>query len=329
MAGGDLRPGPRDVEGRPSHFYMGSDIYEDNVTGAFDGHLDMFLDHLRVERGLAANTVEAYGRDVRRFLDDFEARDAGPLEKVDRSRVMSYLMDLGRLGLSPRSRARNLSALRRFFGFLVREGQIQANPAQDLDAPKGAKKLPRVMTEQEVETLLGAPDTDQPGGLRDRAMIEVMYATGLRVTELVSLETGQVNLEAGYLRTRGKGSKERLVPLGDEARDWVRRYTAEVRGLFVKEGRSRYLFLNRQGGKLSRQYFWRRLGQYAVQAGLKRKISPHTLRHSFATHLLTHGADLRAVQMMLGHSDISTTEIYTHVTRERLQQMHQRLHPRG
>ena len=295
----------------------------------FDYYLDLFLDHLRVERGLAANTVEAYGRDVRRFLDFLAGRDKAGIEAAGRSTVMAWLLDLDRAGVGPRSRARGLSALKGFFNFLVREGHLKHNPAGDVETPRTTAHLPQVLSMEEVETLLAAPDISTPGGLRDKAMLELLYATGLRVSELLAVEIGRLNFEAGYLRTMGKGSKERLVPFGDEARDWMKRYMTESRDRFLGRRTSPFLFLSRRGGKLSRQYFWRKVRDYALTAGIRKSISPHSLRHSFATHLLSRGADLRAVQMMLGHADISTTEIYTHVARERLQQIHRQYHPRA
>lgn len=295
----------------------------------FNHCLDLFLDHLRVERGLAANTVEAYGRDVRRFLDFIAAKGLPGLESASRSTIMSYLLSLSEAGLGARSRARALSALKGFFAFLVREGLIRRDSAADMESPRSRASLPQPLSVDEVESFLAAPSVDTPGGLRDKAMLEVLYATGLRVSELVGLEVGQVNLEIGYVRTMGKGSKERLVPLGDTAKAWAQRYLDEGRDRFLGCLASPYLFLSRRGTKLSRQYFWRKVRDYSQEAEIHKKISPHSLRHSFATHLLAHGADLRSVQMMLGHADISTTEIYTHVTRERLKKIHRAYHPRA
>ena len=311
------------MEGEPS-FFVEWLAPMDN-----DQYLDLFLDHLRVERGLAANTVEAYGRDVRRFLDDLAAQGAPDPLKVRRSAVMSHLLRLGQSGVGPRSRSRALSALKGFYGFLVKEGLASGNPAADMEGAKHPSYLPRTLDPAEVEALLNAPDPNDPSGLRDRAMLEVLYATGLRVSELVGLQMPHVHLEAGYVRTMGKGSKERLVPLGDEAKVWVERYLREARPFLARGRPASDLFLSRRSARLSRQYFWRKVRDYALAARIAKTISPHTLRHSFATHLLARGADLRSVQMMLGHADISTTEIYTHVTRERLKSLHQRLHPRG
>ena len=299
------------------------------MTGKFEDSLDLFLDHLRVERGLSANTVDSYGRDLRRFLDFLDEKNFLTLSSVNRSHLMGYLIHLSQAGLAARSRSRVLSALRGYFRFLVREGVTDHNPATGIESPQRIKHLPQVLSVEEIETLLNSPDTSTRGGLRDKAMLELLYATGLRVSELVSTQLSLVNLEAGYLRTMGKGSKERLVPLGDEASLWVKRYLTEAREGLLNRQNSVYLFVSRRGTKMSRQYFWRKLGEYALRAGIDKKISPHTLRHSFATHLLTHGADLRAVQMMLGHADISTTEIYTHVARERLKAVHKQYHPRA
>lgn len=299
------------------------------MTQGFTHYLDTFLDHLRVERGLSANTIEAYGRDVRRFLDSSAVRTLPGLDAVGRSAVMGHLLELSRTGLGARSRSRTLSAIKGFFSFLLKEGVLDKNPAADVEAPKAHKSLPKALSLDEVDALLAAPDPEDSGGLRDRAMLEVLYATGLRVSELIGLDIGQVHLDAGYLRTMGKGSKERLVPLGDAARHWTQRYLAESRDRFLGRRTSRYLFLNRRGSKLSRQYFWRKVRDYSRLAGIRKAISPHSLRHSFATHLLARGADLRSVQMMLGHADISTTEIYTHVTRERLKRIHEQHHPRA
>ncbi|MBW1708876.1 MAG: site-specific tyrosine recombinase XerD [Deltaproteobacteria bacterium] len=292
-------------------------------------NLDLFLDHLRVERGLAVNTVEAYGRDIRRFLDYVYDKGLSGPESASRSTIMSYLLYLSQNNLSARSRARALSVIKSFYAFLVNEDLMNRNPASDLETPRALIHLPQTLSFKEVESLLAAPDSNLIGGLRDKAMLELIYATGLRVSELVGLQSAHINIEAGYIRTMGKGSKERLIPLGDVARDWIKQYCNEARPGLVKRGTSPYLFLNRRGTKLSRQYFWRKLKEYALAAGIRKKISPHSLRHSFATHLLERGADLRAVQMMLGHADIATTQIYTHVTRERLKKVHQQYHPRA
>lgn len=291
--------------------------------------LDLYLDHLRVERGLAANTIDAYALDIRRFLDYLAEKQLGGPEAAERSHFMSYMLRLNSSGLGARSRARALSALKNFYLFLVKEGFVTRNPAADFDPPKSVVYLPQTLSPEEVDALLASPDTGNPSGLRDKALLELMYATGLRVSECVNLETAHANLEAGYLRTMGKGSKERLVPMGDEARNWIKRYLTEARPVLLKNRHCPFLFLNRRGTGLSRQYIWRKIKEYGLIAGIRKKISPHGLRHSFATHLIEGGADLRAVQMMLGHSDIATTQIYTHVTRERLKKIHHQYHPRA
>lgn len=299
------------------------------MTREADYIFDMFLDHLRVERGLASNTIEAYGRDINRYLDFLEDRGSPAPEKANRSLVMSYLIELSHAGIGARSRSRALSALKGFYSFLSKEGIIEENPAGNIDSPKSPTYLPKYLSQDEVENLLAAPDLETAGGLRDKAMLELLYACGLRVSELIGLQISQVNLEAGYLRTMGKGSKERLIPFGDEAGRWIKNYINGSRGALLGNKTSAYLFLNRRGSGLSRQYFWRKVRDYSVQANIRKTISPHTLRHSFATHLLAHGADIRSVQMMLGHSDISTTEIYTHVADARLKNIHREKHPRG
>jgi integrase/recombinase XerD len=299
------------------------------VTDTFTHYLDLYLSHLRVERGLSGNTVEAYGRDVNRYLVYLEQNQKSGPESASRTMILGYLVHLSQAGIGARSRARALSALKGFYGFLVKEGLMEANPASDVESPKLSTYLPSVLSEDDVDRLLAAPDVETPGGLRDRAMLELLYATGMRVSELLNVETAHMNLEAGYIRTRGKGSKERLIPLGDQAVDWIKRYIKDARPALGRNRPTSHVFLSRLGKKISRQYFWKLVVKYARQAGIKKDISPHTLRHSFATHLLTHGADLRSVQMMLGHSDISTTEIYTHVTTQRLKDVHERHHPRG
>lgn len=299
------------------------------ITHSFDFFLDLYLDHLRVERGLAANTLEAYGRDLSRFFDYIAEQGVTDLTAADRSTIIGFMIKLTNEGLGSRSRARSLSAIKGLCSFLVNEGLIKENIAADIDTPSSRNKLPQVLSEEEVEAILNAPDATKPGGLRDKAMLELLYATGLRVSELTGIQVGRLNLDAGYIRTLGKGSKERLIPVGDMAADWIQNYKDNARRLLLKEKQSPFLFVNRRGARLSRQYFWRKVRDYSRIAGIRQDIYPHTLRHSFATHLLNHGADLRAVQMMLGHSDISTTEIYTHVTRERLKTIHSQYHPRA
>ena len=287
---------------------------------------DQFINHLRVERGLAKNTIESYSRDLVRFFDFLERGSVSPAS-ASQADLMNYVSSLaGRL--SVRSIARNLSALKMFYRFLVSEGKIETNPARLLSAPKLPRRLPGVLSSEEVGRLLSQPDPKTGRGKRDKAMLELLYATGLRVSELVNLKISNVNMEAGYVRTVGKGSKERMVPMGAQAMDALKVYLAQGRPGFLKQRSSSYLFLNSRGKPLTRQGFWKTIKRLGLAAGIRKELSPHSLRHSFASHLLEHGADLRSVQIMLGHADISTTQIYTHVTRERLKQIHEKHHPR-
>lgn len=290
---------------------------------------DLFLQYLLVERGVSSNTVEAYGRDTLRYVAFLEGEGTTEPAGITPLQVASFLARLMSEGLSPRSRARTLSAIRMFHRFLLVEGYATINPTALIEAPKTGGKLPTFLTTREIEALLAAPSGAGVTEVRDRAMLELLYATGLRVTELVNLTLRTVNLDAGYLLTFGKGGKERLVPLGDAAIGAVRRYQAEARHRLGRGRGSEDLFLTRLGEGMSRQAFWNIIKKRARQAGITRSISPHTLRHSFATHLLDNGADLRSVQIMLGHADLSSTQIYTHVTRERLKKIHEECHPRG
>lgn len=288
---------------------------------------DQFINHLRVERGLADNTIQSYSRDLLRFFQFLEDRKCSPLHATQDD-IMDYMSTLQK-ALSARSCARSLSALKMFFRFLVTEGRIESSPARLLGAPKLPRKLPGVLTRQEVDTLLSQPDPSNKRGQRDKAMLELLYATGLRVSELVGLQMSNINLEAGYVRMVGKGSKERMVPMGTKALEVLKGYLTESRGKLLKNNKSSsYLFLNSRGNGLSRQGFWKIIKKYGKKAGIRKEITPHKLRHSFASHLLEGGADLRSVQVMLGHADISTTQIYTHITRERLKQIHEKYHPR-
>ncbi len=289
--------------------------------------VDAYLDHLRVERRLAAHTLESYSRDLAR-LARFAERAGVPLERLSRQDLESFVRQMVGTGLSPRSAARAVASVRGFYRFLVLDRRLEASPADDLHPPRAWPALPRFLTFEEVDRLIAAPDVTTPRGLRDRAMIEVLYATGLRVSELVGLRPVDLNLEAGYATCTGKGSKQRLVPIGDEAVSWVRRYTAEARPVLLRGRTSPRLFLNARGGGLSRVGFWKLLKEHGRQAGLPRGLSPHVLRHSFATHLLERGADLRAIQIMLGHADLSTTQIYTHILDTRLRAAYERYHPR-
>ncbi len=295
-------------------------------VSAFRRDLDAFLSALALERGLSARTVAAYRGDLERFGATL-ARHGGDPSAASPAELAAYLRQLRTRGLSPRSVNRALAALRGFFAFLVATGRRADDPAVPLVAQRTLRHLPRVLSEAEVEALLAAPDPASPAGLRDRAMLEVLYATGLRVSELVGLRLSELQLDRGFLLVIGKGDKERPVPLGDEAERWLRRYLAEARPHLAR-GRHDRVFVNRRGGPLSRQGVWKILRDHGVTAGVA-ALHPHALRHSFATHLLEHGADLRAVQAMLGHADISTTEIYTHVHRERLQRLYDRFHPRA
>jgi len=292
-------------------------------------YLDLFLNYLVVEKGLSRNTLDAYGRDLARYLSYLEDDGIKQLPEVRTVHLLRFLAGLKEAGLSPRSRARVLVSLRNLHRFLHAEGYCEQNPASRIEAPKNLPALPKVLSAAEVESLLAAPVGDEPLAMRDRAMLEVLYATGLRVSELVGLQVGQLHLDAGFLRATGKGSKQRIVPLGEVAAEAVSLYCDCARTHLLKEQMTDELFLNRSGRGLTRQGFWKMMKRRAREAGIFKNISPHTLRHSFATHLLENGADLRAVQTMLGHTDIATTQIYTHVTRERLNKLHEKHHPRG
>ena len=288
--------------------------------------IEEFIDLSWMERGLASATLAAYRGDLSRFSRWLSVRGRR-LEEARRLDVLDYLGEHSHW--PPRTVARRLSALRRFYQHLEREGRIGNNPCERVDAPRLGRPLPGVLSEQEVERLLAAPDPETASGARDRAMLEVLYATGLRVSELVGLRSEQVNLVQGVLRVVGKGGRERLVPLGEPAVERLERYLREGRADVLGARRSAALFPTSRGGAMTRQAFWHLVKRYAARAGISQDISPHTLRHAFATHLLDHGADLRVVQMLLGHRDISTTQIYTHIARERLKVLHARHHPRG
>lgn len=291
--------------------------------------VDAYLDHLRVERRLADLTLESYGRDLV-LLARFAAGLERPVDALTRRDLDAFVRDLMANGQAPRSVARTVACTRGFFRYLAITRRRADNPADDLHAPKVWSTLPRYLSTDEVDRLLVQPDVAMPRGLRDRALIEVLYATGLRVSELLSLKQGDVNLEAGYLTCTGKGSKQRLVPVGDEAAAWLARYEREARPALVGKRPSPRVFVNaRGGGALTRSGFWRILKAYGTAAGFGRALSPHVLRHSFATHLLERGADLRAIQVMLGHADLSTTQIYTHVLEARMLTLYDRFHPRA
>ncbi len=288
--------------------------------------IETFADALWMEHGLSQNTLAAYRRDLSHFSRWLEHRAAG-LGGASRVNVLEYLSSLA--AAPPRTVARRLSALRRFYGWLLREGRVAEDPCARVSAPRLGRPLPRSLSEAEIEALLGAPDVEGPLGLRDRAMLEVLYATGLRVSELVGLRLEETDLRQGLVRVTGKGGRQRLVPLGEEAVAWLERYLAEARGVLLGPRASDAVFPTARGSAMTRQAFWQLVKRYAARAGIARALSPHTLRHAFATHLLDHGADLRVVQMLLGHADVSTTQIYTHVARERLRRLHERHHPRG
>jgi len=290
--------------------------------------MDGFLSHARVEKGLAENTLAAYERDLKKFVA-FCVKSATPLNKVKQDHVVDFLGHLYRAKLDSRSVARHLVSLRTFFRYALTEKLVKDDPTLNLESPKGWKKLPTFLTVDEVDRLLEQPDAAVPRGLRDKAMLELLYSTGLRVSELLSVRTGDLQMDMGCLRCVGKGDKERLVPVGKQALAVLGRYLRDARPQLLKRGPSPFLFVNRFGGRMSRVGFWKILGAYGRKAGLRRRLSPHKLRHSFATHLLERGADLRSVQMMLGHADISTTQIYTHVVQERLKHIYKAHHPRA
>jgi integrase/recombinase XerD len=289
---------------------------------------EQYLDHLRVERGLSQNTLTAYAHDLSRLAGYAEGRgqDALALRQAD---LADFIATLREEGLGARSVARNVHAVRGLYRFAVREGRLEADPMENLKAPRAFKALPRYLSPAQVDALLDAPDAATGLGVRDRAILEVLYATGLRVSELTSLRPSDLDLDVGVLTAFGKGRKERLVPLGGAAQRWVRAYMSDVRPGLATGRAAGELFLSSRGGRLSRMGLWGIVRRHAVHAGVQDILTPHVLRHSFATHLLEHGADLRAVQAMLGHADISTTQIYTHVTRERLRQVYDRFHPRA
>jgi integrase/recombinase XerD len=290
--------------------------------------LDRYLESLAVERGLSRNTVDAYRNDLSRLGEALGKKGGPDCLTAAAADLSAHLRDLQRQGLSPRSSARALSAIRGFYDHLVASGERADNPAVNLLPPKLWKPLPKVLSEEEVERLLAAPDVATPLGLRDRAMLELLYATGLRVSELVGLTLPQLRLDVGFLIAFGKGNKERVVPVGEQAEHWVGRYLRDVRPDLAR-GRHLTVFVNKNGARLSRVGFWMLIKKHGLKAAIRAEISPHVLRHSFATHLLEHGADLRAVQTMLGHSDIATTQIYTHIHQQRLKSLYDRFHPRS
>jgi integrase/recombinase XerD len=295
----------------------------------YAGLIDEFCDALWLEDGLAKNTLDSYRGDLAQYAAWLEKKNGKNLLAASNADIQAYLGVFHKRKTRASSAARLLSSLKRFYRHSLRQGRIKADPTLKIDSPKLPRSLPKSLTEEDVEGLLAAPPVEKPLGLRDKAMLETIYAGGLRVSELVALKLGQVSQDMGVVRVMGKGSKERLVPLGEEALIWIRRYLKEARPELLGGRSSDDLFVTARGAAMTRQMFWHLLRRHALKAGLRKPISPHTLRHAFATHLLNHGADLRVVQLLLGHSDISTTQIYTHVARERLKQLHAKHHPRG
>lgn len=297
------------------------------MSNADPALLDAFIDHLWLEDGLSRNTLDSYRRDLQLFADWLQKKNLD-LAAAQQAEIQQYLAV--RFPKSkPRSISRLIASLRRFYRYALRENKIATDPTLQIDSPKLPRSLPKSLTEEDVVSLLAAPELSQPLGLRDRAMLEVLYACGLRVSELVGLKVTEVSLNEGVIRVTGKGSKTRLVPMGEEAVEWVARYLKESRPVILQRQLSDSLFVTQRGEAMTRQAFWYLIKRYAVKAGIRKPLSPHVLRHAFATHLLNHGADLRVVQLLLGHADISTTQIYTHVARERLKQLHAMHHPRG
>lgn len=290
--------------------------------------IDAFLDAAWAERGLSENTLKAYRRDLGK-LSQFLNADGISIQDARREDLLSFLAREVQAGRSPRSLSRYLSGFRQFYRWLIRERMLEEDPTALIDSPKLGRSLPKALSEEEVERLMAAPDKDDPLGLRDRAMLELMYATGLRVSELTGLELANVSLNQGVVRVLGKGGKERLVPLGEEAQTWLERYLQDARPLLMKDGITAQVFVTARRAGMTRQSFWYRVKRHSLTAGIDKPLSPHGLRHSFATHLLNNGADLRVVQLLLGHSDLSTTQIYTHVAREGLKRLHAQHHPRG
>ena len=291
--------------------------------------LDQFLNYLVVERGLSPNTLDSYSRDLIKYLEYLSRKGIKDINETSDLTVISFFTSLKKDGLSNRSIARNLSSIKMFYKFLAEDHHIKSNPTLNIETPKRESKLPQVLSMEEVDSLLKIPDRNTSLGLRNAALLELLYATGLRVSEIISLSLNNINLEAGYLIAYGKGSKERLVPIGEVAQNLIKEYLEKARPALLKKKQSNYLFITRSTKPMTRQGFWKLIKKYALAAGINKNISPHTLRHSFASHLLERGADLRSVQIMLGHSDISSTQIYTHVTTERLKKIHNQYHPRS
>ena len=290
--------------------------------------IDEFLSYLSVERGLSNNTLSSYKRDLSNFFGYIKKRRIVSIGKVTRQMITSFMLSEKDRGLSANSISREVACLKSFFKFLVRENKIKDNITSVIESPKLWKKLPSALDLSEVEKLLKAPNIREPMGVRDKAMLELIYATGMRVSELINLKMDDLNMGVGFIKCLGKGQKERVVPFGSKAKEWLVRYLDKGRASFLKKKVSNFLFLTRLSRPMSRQMFWKIIKKYAVEARIKKDIMPHSLRHSFATHILERGADLRVVQEMLGHSDISTTQIYTHINKERLKSIHHKFHPR-
>lgn len=288
-----------------------------------------YLAYLKVERGLAHNTILSYERDLRKFIDFAKKAGLSDFNSVKRQQIITYLLRLQEEKMAPASVSRNLASIRSFFSYLSIENMLEEDPSSDLDSPKLSKKLPKVISVEEIDSLLKQPDEGDKFGIRDRAMLELLYASGLRVSELITLEIDDVNLDLGFLQCEGKGSKERIVPLGKIAIQYIQIYLEKSRPKLIRNTSQKSLFVNFHGRPMTRQGFWKIIKKYAKQSGIDAEITPHTLRHSFATHLLENGADLRSVQEMLGHADISTTQIYTQVTQGKLQRVHKEHHPRA
>ncbi|WP_216638582.1 site-specific tyrosine recombinase XerD [Endozoicomonas arenosclerae] len=296
-----------------------------------NNHLNLFLNHLWLEKGLSENTRSAYKRDIEHFSGWLTSSNSSITDPDQPSTqdLSDYLAWRHEQNFKPSSTARALSSLRGYFRYQLREGKIEHDITQNIEMPRQGRPLPKSLTETDVENLLAAPDLDTELGIRDRCMLELLYACGLRVSELVTLSLDRINLRQGIVRIEGKGNKERLVPMGEEALNWLQRYLHESRPLLINDSENRVLFPGRNGNPMTRQTFWHRIKQHAVTANIQSNVSPHVLRHAFATHLLNHGADLRVVQLLLGHSDLSTTQIYTHIAQQRLSDLHESHHPRG
>lgn len=291
--------------------------------------LTKYLNYLLIERGVAQNTLEAYGRDLRRFLVFIRQKSLTQLQEATQEIIIEYLIQIKSEGLSPNSMNRALAALRGFYKYLLMEKKIEQTPLANIELAKVWMRLPDTLSKEEMNVILAQPGGDKPSALRDTAMLELLYATGIRVSELINLTMNSINWQVGFLTVMGKGNKERIVPIGKTAYDCTRFYVDKARPQLMQKKSTDMLFLNRFGGKFTRQGFWKMVIRYAKKAGIQKKVHPHTFRHSFASHLLEGGADLRIVQVMLGHADISTTQIYTHITRDRLKEVHRKYHPRG